>query len=195
MMKCLFVCVSRKIITACINGRGEGPCCRSFWRGLRRHPCLDLPPCQVQGAGCQATAGEERSTSINGSRDCNHHCLSPPSLLNLCSERAGLFPFGKAGRAGGRSSSCSGQEKSSCSAGAVVEETKTGSCSLYTTRKRYSQKGPDPLPINVSYYVICPHHHSSETEFFFGWSQWESCSPGYSVICSIDKNRDHYTKN
>ena len=146
---------------ACINGRGEGPCCRSFWRGLRRHPCLDLPPCQIQGAGCQATAGEERSSSIRGGRDCNHHCLSPPSLLNLCSERAGLFPFGKAGRAGGRSSSCSGQEESSCSAGAVVEETETGPCSLCTTRKRYSQKGPDPLPIILSYYVIGPYNHSA----------------------------------
>ena len=65
--------------------------------------------------------------------------------------------FGKAGRAGGRSSSCSGQEESSCSAGAVVEETKTGPCSLYKTRKRYSSKGPDPLFLNVS----CPSNYHS----------------------------------
>ena len=52
---------------------------------------------------------------------------------------------GKAGGVGGRSSGFSGQEESSCSAGEVVQETKTGSCSLYKTRKKYSQKGPDPL--------------------------------------------------
>ena len=67
----------------------------------------------------------------------------------------------QAGGAGARSRGRSGQEESSCSAGAVVEETETGPCSLCTTRKRYSQKGPDPLLINVSYYVIGPYNHSA----------------------------------
>lgn len=167
-----FVCVPNLSSLTVIQAQHNQHCCNQYiGKALykRRHPCLDLPPCQIQGAGCQATAGEERSSSIRGGRDCNHHCLSPPSLLNLCSERAGLFPFGKAQRAGGRSSSCSGQEKSSCSAGAVVEETKTGSCSLYTTRKRYSQKGPDPLPINVSYYVISPYNLAKNKGCF--WSK------------------------
>ena len=37
---------------------------------------------------------------------------------------------------------------------------------------------------------------SLETEFFLGGgSNGKVVAPGIVVICSIDKNRDHYTKN
>ena len=32
--------------------------------------------------------------------------------------------------------------------------------------------------------------HSSETEIFWRWSEWECCSPGILVICPVDKNRN-----
>ena len=49
---------------ASVDGGGERACCGSFWRGLRRHPRPDLPPCPIQGSGCQATAGKTRPTAI-----------------------------------------------------------------------------------------------------------------------------------
>ena len=76
-----------------------------LWAPLPRSP---PPPRQIQCAGCQATAGKSRPTAIWGGRDCIHHCISPPNLLNLCCKRAGLLPSGKAGGARGRSSGCSG---------------------------------------------------------------------------------------
>ena len=37
---------------------------------------------------------------------------------------------------------------------------------------------------------------SSETEIFLGGgSNGKNVAPGIVFICSIDKNRDHYTKN
>ena len=37
--------------------------------------------------------------------------------------------------------------------------------------------------------------HSSETEFFWDGPNGKVVAPDIVVICPIDKNRDHYTKN
>ena len=37
--------------------------------------------------------------------------------------------------------------------------------------------------------------HCSETEFFWGGLNGKVVAPGILVICPIDKNRNHYTKN
>ena len=71
-------------------------------------------------------------------------------------------------------------------------------CVTILKRKRYSPKGPDPLSLNVSYYVICPHHHSALVQTFssgivlYSWinvSKWNLYSYHLLQTCSTAQDK------
>ena len=67
--------------------------------------------------------------------------FSSSNLFHLCRERAGFLSAGKVGRAWGRSSGSIGQEELCCSAGAEVEQTAAGTCTVCQIWQGSFEKG------------------------------------------------------